>query len=117
MAPEVRAFLNGYMSKSAAASGQVVETKRARDYGLEYKRYHGNPVQVARRSARNKSRRLAAQLGMVSKGDGQDVDHIDGDPLNQAEENIRVMGMSENRSRKHNTEKLKVWYSWNRIEF
>ena len=103
----IQAFLSGYMYKSAAPSGVVVQKVRKRDYAAEYARYHGTPEQIARRAGRNKARRIAVNKGMAVPGDSMDVDHVDGDPLNNADSNIRMMGMTENRSRKHNTEKLK----------
>lgn len=92
------AFLAGYMDKTA---------RRKRDYKAEYARYHGSAEQIARRAARNKSRRKALALGLVALGDGMDVDHIDGNPLNMDDKNLRAMAIKDNRSRKHNTEKLK----------
>ena len=67
-----------------------------RDYKKEYL-YHGKPEQIARRSARNKARRLMAKDGLVHKG--QDVDHKDGNPLNNSRRNLRAMSPSKNRAK------------------
>ncbi len=42
-----------------------------RDYGKEYRDFHGKPAQIRKRAARNKAR---ADKGLV-KGDGKEVDH------------------------------------------
>jgi hypothetical protein len=69
-----------------------------RDYQKEYKDYHGSPEQIKRRAARNKARRHLEKEGRVSKGDGNDVDHRDHNPLNNSPANIRVRSKSANRS-------------------
>lgn len=48
---------------------------RNRDYSKEYEDYHSKPEQRRKRSERNKARRAAAKKGLVSKGDGKEVDH------------------------------------------
>jgi hypothetical protein len=47
----------------------------ARDYKKEYANYQGKPEQIARRSKRNTARRTLEKEGLVSKGDGNDVNH------------------------------------------
>ena len=54
----------------------------ARDYAKEYKNYHSRPEQIKKRSSRNKARRLAVKMGKAKKGDGKDIHHRDGNPLN-----------------------------------
>ena len=68
-----------------------------RDYRDEYDSYHGSESQKKRRAARNKARRKLEQSGRVRKGDKKDVDHKDGNPLNNSSANIRVMDQSKNR--------------------
>ena len=68
-----------------------------RDYRDEYDSYHGTDSQKKRRAARNKARRKLEQSGRVHKGDGKDVDHRDGNPLNNSSANIRVIDQSKNR--------------------
>jgi hypothetical protein len=70
----------------------------SRDYDQEYKTYHGTDAQKKRRAARNKARRRLEREGRVRKGDGKDVDHRDGNPLNNSDANIRVLSRSTNRS-------------------
>lgn len=76
---------------------------KARDYKREYALYQGKPEQIARRSARNKARRIMEKDGLVHKGDGKDVDHRTKrkhGTLNNSRSNLRVLPKSVNRSRK-----------------
>jgi len=77
--------------------------KPSRDYKREYALYQGKPEQIARRSARNKARRIMEKDGLVHKGDGKDVDHKrrrHHGMLNNSRSNLRVLPKSVNRSRK-----------------
>ena len=47
----------------------------ARNYKAEYEKYQGKPEQIANRSKRNQARREMEKKGLVSRGDGMDVDH------------------------------------------
>jgi len=47
----------------------------ARNYRAEYDRYQGKPEQIANRAKRNAARSDMMKKGIVSKGDGMDVDH------------------------------------------
>tara|TARA_Y100000004_G_C8805570_1_gene365334 strand:- start:358 stop:792 length:435 start_codon:yes stop_codon:yes gene_type:complete len=75
-----------------------------RDYKKEYADYHSKPEQRANRSKRVLARRKLEAQGRVSKGDGKDVDHKDGNPQNNSPKNLRVMDRSTNRSRNNNKE-------------
>jgi hypothetical protein len=62
--------------------------------------YNATPENVKKRTMRNQARRKLAKAGLVSKGDGKDVDHItpvrsDG---SNARSNLRVMSQSKNRA-------------------
>ena len=70
----------------------------ARNYAKEYANYHSRPEQIKRRSARNKARRLAVKIGKAKKGDGRDIHHRDGNPLNNKKGNLRSMSKIANRS-------------------
>lgn len=47
-----------------------------RNYPKEYAEYHAKPEQKKRRAQRNKARAAAIKRGVVRKGDGKEVDHI-----------------------------------------
>lgn len=70
----------------------------ARDYKQEYRNYHSKPEQKRKRAARNKARRKMEKEGKVSKGDGKDVAHKDGNPRNNNRRNLEVQSKSKNRS-------------------
>ena len=69
-----------------------------RDYAKEYADYHAKPKQVKKRSSRNKARRKMAENG--AKLLGLDVDHRDGNAMNNKRSNLRAVSKSTNRSRK-----------------
>ena len=69
-----------------------------RNYKSEYANYQGKPEQIARRSSRNKARRVMEKDGKVCKGDGLDVDHKDRNPLNNDTSNLQAVDAGENRS-------------------
>ena len=71
-----------------------------RDYKKEYNSYHAKPEQKKNRASRNKARTLLSSSGRVSKGDGRDIDHRDGNPRNNSKSNLSVMSKSRNRSKK-----------------
>lgn len=73
---------------------------QVRDYKREYEIYHGKPEQIARRSARNKSRRKLMRAGLVHKGDGQDVHHRNHNTEDMSRSNLAVIPKSKNRSMK-----------------
>lgn len=79
--------------------------KQDRNYERE-NAYKAKPEQIKLRVERNKARRHAMKAGLVEKGDGMDVDHID--PLSKggtsAKKNIRVVPASDNRSFDRNSD-------------
>ena len=70
-----------------------------RDYKKEYQNYHKNPEQRARRSSRNKARRLAIKKHGKAKLAGKDIDHKDRNPHNNSSRNLRIQSKKENRGR------------------
>jgi len=70
-----------------------------RNYKKEYKDYHGSAKQRARRSSRNKARRLAVKTHGKAAVKGKDVDHRDRNPHNNSRSNLRIQSKSTNRSR------------------
>lgn len=75
---------------------------KPRDYKQEYAEFHSKPEQVKKRAQRVKARRMLEKEGVVSKGDGKDVDHIK--PLKSggtsARGNLRVRSVKANRGDK-----------------
>lgn len=70
----------------------------ARNYRKEYDNYQGTDKQKKRRAQRNKVRRRALKSGRVRLGDNKDIDHKDGNPMNDKSSNLRVQSRSKNRS-------------------
>jgi hypothetical protein len=71
-----------------------------RDYKNEYQNYQGRPEQIANRAKRNAARSEMEKKGVVSKGDGRDVDHKT--PIakggGNGSGNLRAVPKSANRS-------------------
>tara|TARA_R110000868_G_scaffold202225_2_gene449796 strand:+ start:1496 stop:1777 length:282 start_codon:yes stop_codon:yes gene_type:complete len=71
-----------------------------RDYRSEYDNYQGSEEQKKNRAKRNKARRELTKEGVVSKGDGNDVDHTK--PLSTggstARSNLKAKKAEDNRS-------------------
>ena len=66
------------------------------------KQYGAKPEQRARRSARTNARNKLIRSGRASVGDGKDLDHKDGNPLNNSPKNLRMVNRSFNRGRDNN---------------
>jgi hypothetical protein len=71
-----------------------------RNYTAEYNNYHSTEKQKKRRAMRNLARRRFMKSGRIKKGDGKDVHHKDGNPMNNLLSNLRITTKSANRSRK-----------------
>lgn len=69
-----------------------------RNYKKEYANYHAKPEQKKRRASRNTARRRMMKAGKVSKGDGKDVAHKNGNPRDNKKSNLGVQSKSKNRS-------------------
>lgn len=69
----------------------------ARDYGKEYSSYHSKPGQKKRRASRNAARRSMMKTGRVRKGDGKEVDHRNGNAMDNRARNLSVMSRAANR--------------------
>ena len=69
-----------------------------RDYRKEYDNYQGKPEQIKRRDSRNKARAAMVKAGKAKKGDGKDVEHKNGNPLDDKESNYRLGTKHDNRS-------------------
>lgn len=71
--------------------------KLPRDYKEEYREYHGTRKQLDDHAARNRAQRKLKREG---RGDGKEIDHIDGNPRNNARSNLRVVPRIVNRRKK-----------------
>jgi len=71
-----------------------VATKR--NYRKEYDNYQGTAEQKKRRASRNAARAKMMAGGKVKKGDGKDVHHTTGNPMNNKK--LSVKSASKNRS-------------------
>jgi hypothetical protein len=69
-----------------------------RNYKSEYANYHAKPEQRERNNARKRARYDLEKKGTVSRGDGKDIDHKDGNPKNEKPKNLRVVTKTANRS-------------------
>ena len=71
-------------------------------------KYNSKPEQKKRRAERNKARRIMEKKGLVHKGDGQDVDHRNGNTADESPSNLRVMSKSRNRHYNRRSAKTKA---------
>jgi len=69
-----------------------------RNYKREYTRYQSSPIQKKRRASRNAARNALKKAGIVKKGDGKDVNHRNGNPLDNRARNLSVTTKRANRS-------------------
>ena len=70
----------------------------SRNYGSEYKKYQKQQKQKKDRASRNAARRVMLKKGKVTKGDGKDVSHKNGNPRDNRPKNLTVERRSKNRS-------------------
>ena len=74
-----------------------------RDYSKNGEgKYQSSPKQKKNRAGRNKARRIAERQGIVKKGDGKDIHHRNGNPLDNSAGNTEVRSRSSNRSFRRN---------------
>lgn len=64
-----------------------------RNYKEEYRKFQSSPKAKKDRARRNKARAQAKKRGLVRKGDGKDVHHVNG--INS--DKTKVMSASKNR--------------------
>ena len=74
-----------------------------RDYEREYSRFQSSKQAKRDRASRNRARRQAEREGRVHKGDGKEIDHIDSNPRNNSNSNLRLVSRRTNRAKKENS--------------
>ena len=82
-----------YMTEDGKVHKAWLHQIDERDYKKEYANYQGKPEQIARRSSRNKARRIMGDKTKV----GMDVGHKDNNPLNNDPSNLKNEDPSKNR--------------------
>jgi len=107
----------GYKIADRMVSGQgSLENKRtvttaklvdARDYKAEYAKMYGgdNPTPKQRKAMKKKTsrKRILRKMGREGKStDGREIDHKDGNALNNGKKNIRLVSRHTNRSKDNN---------------
>lgn len=70
-----------------------------RNYKKEYAKFQSSDSSKTDRASRNRANRLAKRDGRIAKGDGNDVDHKNGNPRDNRKSNIRVVSKSTNRAK------------------
>lgn len=61
-------------------------------------KYNSKPEQVKRRASRNKARAAMVRAGKAHKGDGKDVGHKNGNPMDDRMSNYKMQSKKSNRS-------------------
>ena len=74
-------------------------TKPKRNYRKEYDNYQGTAEQKKRRASRNAARAKLAKGGKVKKGDGKDVHHTTGNPMNNKKLSVKPKGANRSFAR------------------
>ena len=102
LAKQAKHMLRTHPSAKYATGAEVVKldqkmvkgaTLDERNYRKEYDNYQGRPEQIARRSSRNKARRIMGDKTKI----GMDVGHKDNNPLNNDLDNLKNEDPSDNR--------------------
>lgn len=70
-----------------------------RDYSYD-KKYESSPEQIKKRASRNAARRRVAASRGASAVKGKDVNHKNGNPLDNRASNLNVESKNKNRGRK-----------------
>lgn len=71
-------------------------------------KYQKSPLEIKKRENRNLARKTLEREGKASKGDGKDIEHRDGDALNNSPLNWRRGSRHKNRSYPRDSKAHKV---------
>jgi hypothetical protein len=71
-----------------------------RNYKREYAMYHSRPEQIRNRSSRNKARREMEKRHGKGALTNHDIDHTDGNPMNNSLQNLKITTKKYNRSKR-----------------
>ena len=88
--------------ESANLSTNLKEDEDPVKRAKRLKAYNAKPEQRARRSARTNERNKRIRKGQLAVGDGKDIDHKDGNPMNNSPSNISITSQNYNRGRNNN---------------
>jgi hypothetical protein len=80
----------------------LILEEKPRDYKKEYQKYHGTAEYRKKRSKRVTARRKMIRKHGKAKLAGKDIDHKNGNAMDNSPKNLRVMDRSKNRSRNNN---------------
>lgn len=69
-----------------------------RDYSYD-KKYESSPEQVRKRASRNAARRRAIKAHGKAALRGRDIDHKNGNPLDNRPSNLKIMSKKKNRAK------------------
>jgi len=70
-----------------------------RNYKEEYRKYQSSPLAIKQRANRNRARALMIKKHGKAALKGKDVDHHDGNPLNNKTANLRITSIKYNRGK------------------
>jgi len=93
---ELKEFINMYAHGNIEDLFEDKKSKKkrkynkstGRNYKKDYEQFQSKPEQIKDRASRNAARAEEEKNGNVSRGDGQDVHHVDGNPQNNNRKNL-----------------------------
>ena len=105
---ELKEFINMYAHGNIEDLFEDKKSKKkrkynkstGRNYKKDYEQFQSKPEQIKDRASRNAARAEEEKNGNVSKGDENDVHHVDGNPQNNSRKNIKIVSRSKNRGDK-----------------
>ena len=98
---------NRFASPENQRTVTTARLTEARDYKAEYAKMYGgnNPTPKQRKAMKKKTsrKRILRKMGREGKStDGREIDHKDGNALNNGKKNIRLVSRATNRSKDNN---------------